>query len=404
MRTRAPSPWPLLLAALRRSNRPRLDRAEIEAAGIDPEALLGAGLIERAAATATWRPPSCEHGCLPNFDFDTRRAEGLVGVACPEDPACWPGLEWYPAAELECFTCSASRVLGILGAENGLDPLDAVQVAPAVAVGTLVARGKRVPVVWMPRPPSELDVICRGLRAGVTGDGLAVLLGRPKGAVPRLEAGEIAVLNVPESSCGDLELWRALDLLDPEYRQTRVTEPTAVFDDVSIELGTVPGERHVVRINGHDLGGFRRGDLNFLRLLYLATARAMAPQADGGWVPKWRLQGDDKDHDLERLRKELAKHEYPDLTPEELKSLIKSSPERDSTIRLAVHPKRIWLDPSIAELELLGDRQTKSKKRGRRHTPGSALLDANLSKGKQVARKLLADARKLGAPGPVQGK
>src|SRR5206468_134396 len=86
----------------------------------------------------------------------------------------------------------------------------------------------------------------------------------------------------------------------------------AVFDDVTLELGTTPGQQHVVRINGQDYGGFQQSDQKFLRLLVLAAARARDPNVDGGgWVPKWALHGDEHDDELADLRAEPRKRGAP---------------------------------------------------------------------------------------------
>ncbi|RMH00003.1 MAG: hypothetical protein D6705_01640 [Deltaproteobacteria bacterium] len=295
-----------------------------------------------------------------------------------------------------------AALTGGLREANGLDMLDVDTPSGVVSIGVLERRGSRLPVVWIRRALGDVENLVRGIRPTVDGDGLvAVLPSALRGQTDRPLSGDIVLLTAPETDDGDLALWRALDILDPSYRQRRVTDPLAIFDEVTVEFATVPGERHVVRINGNDFGGFQKSDVKFLRLLYLAAARASDPDTDGGgWLEKWKLQGDDKDHDIERLRKELEKYHLPDLGPDERKALIKSSPKRDGTIRLAVHPRHVRFDPSLAHLELVGERQTRGKSGKRRRTPGAADLAENLERGRHVALKLLADARKLGVPGP----
>jgi hypothetical protein len=399
MRAEAPSPWPFLLSRLRSARKAVVCRDEIVAAGLDPEGLLRAHLIERQGG-ARWRPPGCERDCFPNLDIESRYDENLVGIACPHDPPCWPGWQWIAFDVLEVFTCPAERVFRALQETNGLQPIDAELDGITVPVGILARRDRRIPVVWMLSPPLMFREICNGLRTTLGGDGLVVLLSRSSAwqAGTRFP-GDIIVLDVRDDVDGDLALWRALDVLDPDYRRDRVSDPTAIFDDISFELATVPGERHVVRINGHDLDGFRRSDLKFTRLLYLAAFRAADLDIDGGgWMEKWRLQGDDKDHDVEALRKELGKSSHPDFGPEELRSLIKSSPARDGRIRLAVHPRRIRFDASLASLKLVGEQQTKSRRGEKRRTPGAERLAANLRQGALIAEQILAAARKLGVP------
>lgn len=294
-------------------------------------------------------------------------------------------------------------VTGGLQQANGLDPLDADLPLGVVPVGTLRRRGKLLPVIWIRDVGADAETLARGVRPTLDGDGLVVVRSPGlRGCTDRPLADGVVLLNAPETDDGDLALWRALDILDPSYGETRVGEPLAIFDDVTIELATVPGERHVVRINGHDFGGFQKSDLKFMRLLYLAAARAADPDVEGGgWLEKWKLQGDEKDHDIERVRKELEKHHHPQLEPEELKALVKSSPKRDGRIRLAVLPQHVRFDSSLAGLQLVGEQQTRGKGGKRRRTPGSDDLAANLRRGQAVAKKLLSDARKLGVPAPA---
>jgi len=398
MRAGAPSPWPFLLSKLRQAYRATVTHSELVAASLDPGELLRPRVIERVG-DGRWCAPDCEHDCYPALDFDARREEGLVGVACPEKPACWPGWRWHPINLVEVFCCPAANVFAGLRAANDLEPLGADLSSTVVPVGTFARRGKRIPVVWMLQPFPPFAELCGGLRNRLGGDGLVVLLSRASDVTTgvRLD-GDVVVLDLPHDGDGDLRLWRALDAIDPAYRQRRISDPLAIFDEVSLELATIPGKRHVVRINGHDFGGFQKSDVKFLRLLYLAAARATDLDVEGGgWLEKWRLQGDDKDHDIEKLRKELVKYHHPDLGAEERKGLIKTSPSRDGTVRLALHPRRLRFDASLAELQLVGEQQTRSKKKGKgSHTPKSQELADNLEKARHVARKLLADARKLG--------
>jgi len=214
----ARSPWPFLLSQLRRSDRPGFGRAELDAAGLDPAELLSARLIEREGGGGTWHPPGCQNGCLPHLDFETRCAERLVGVACPEEPPCWLGFEWHPAVDLERYSCSAGRVFDALRAANGLEPLAVPPRSGVVPVGTLDRSGKRVPVVWMRCAMGAFEPTCRGLRTTLGGDALVVLLSRPPGTTPALLDGGVVLLDVPLDDAGDCRLGRALDLIDPADR------------------------------------------------------------------------------------------------------------------------------------------------------------------------------------------
>ena len=67
-----------------------------------------------------------------------------------------------------------------------------------------------------------------------------------------------------------------------------------------------------------------------------------------------------------------------------------------------MQPGHIRFDESLARLTFIGEQQTRSKKGTRRRTPGAKALAENLERGRQVAKKLLRDARKLGVvPGPI---
>jgi hypothetical protein len=120
-------------------------------------------------------------------------------------------------------------------------------------------------------------------------------------------------------------------------------------------------------------------------------------------MEKWRLQGDEKDHDIEALRRELGKSQHPDLTPAELKALIKTSPNRDGRIRLAVQPRRMRFDPSLAQLTYIAHLGTRNVKDNKRPTPGAKQLEENCRKGLKVAEKLLKAARETGMLPTDQG-
>lgn len=400
MRTEAPSPWPLLLSKLRQANTSTVTSAELKTFGLDPQALLDTHLIERLGGGA-WRAPGCEHNCTPALDFETRVAEGLIGVACPYEPACWPGVKWHPVSSVELFSCSAEKIFRALHVSNGLVPLDVPLGDGVVPVGILNRRGLKLPVVWMLQPFALFHEACLGLRRELGGDGLVVLLGRGS-TISDIPRGKIAVLDLVNDGTGDLHLYRALDLLDPSYRQRRVDSPTAIFDDVRLEFADEPGVRHIVRINGQEYGGFQRSDLKFLRLLLLAASRWQDFNVDdGGWLGKHKLQGDEKDHDLEALREELRRHSHPSLSVEERVSLVKRSPARDGKIRLAVPPTNIVFEESLAKLQLIGERQSYPNSGKARRTPGQVVRSANFVRRDRVAQKLLDEVRKLGVSVPT---
>lgn len=298
-----------------------------------------------------------------------------------------------------------SAVVAELRTINGLAPLDADLPGGWVSLGALQGRGRRLAVVWLRQEvPFDIDTLARGIHATLDGGDLAVLLPPGlRGAADRTVAGGgIVLLTAPKGDEGRLELHRALDLLDPSYRQRRTADPTAIFDDVRFELAEEPGLRHVVRINGVEYGGFQKSDLKFLRLLLLAAERRHDADVDGGgWLEKFKLQGDDKDHDLEDVRAELRRFDHPLVSREDRGALVKGAPGREGKVRLAVPPANITFDPSLAAFELIGELQTRKRTGKARSTPGQKARADNFARRDMVAKKLLADARKLGVPGPA---
>ncbi len=403
MKPAAPSPWPLLLSRLQLAHSAVVARGELEAAGLDAEGLLRARIIERMDA-ARWCPPDCEQICIPNLDLASRSGDGLVGVACPNDPACWPGWQWVPRSALETYRCPAERIFAALRDVNGLAPLDVVLDPSIVPVGVLKRRGRKIPIVWMLEPEASFETLCSGLRHRLSGDGLIVLLSRPAGAILDVcRPGNIVILRVPEANDGDLRLWRALDAIDPSYRGTRIKDRRAIFDEVTMEFATIPGERHVVRINGQDCGGFRVSDTKFARLLLLAGSRAAEADIDGGgWISKSQLLGDEKDHDLEDLRKELANHPVYGLSSAEMKAMIKSAPEGNGQIRLALAPNHIKFDSSLGLLSLMASEGNQRRARRGVRTPGGDTRAANYRKARKTVELLLKKACKLGVPVRVE--
>jgi hypothetical protein len=283
---------------------------------------------------------------------------------------------------------------------NWLEPIEKNLSPTIVPVGLLVRRGMRLPVVWMLEVFPPFEETCLGIRQKLGGDGLVVLLSRSHVArAGDLLARRVVVVELFDRTDSDLALWQAIDALDPAYRERRVRDASAIFDDVKIEFATVPGERHIVRINGREFRGFQKSDLKFLRLLYLAAVRADDHDVEhGGWVKKSALLGDRKDHAIEALREELRKYDHPDITDEERSALLRTSPTRDGLIRLAVHPSLLRFDESLSKLRLVGEQHTRTRSEHRRKTPGAADLEQNLARARQIAMKLLAEARTHGVP------
>ena len=180
-----------------------------------------AGVIERRRASR-WRPPGCEHHCLPNLDLETRSEEGLVGVACPHEPGCWPGWQWIARPDMAEFSCSAEQGLCRYARAERSRATQARLGETIVPVGLLLRRSRRIPVVWMLQPADPFEEICLGLKARLGADSLIVLLSQTAGqTIGVRHPGDVVVLDIRDDPSGDLALWRALDAIDPTYRHTR---------------------------------------------------------------------------------------------------------------------------------------------------------------------------------------
>lgn len=385
-------PWKLLLAKLQRSDDARVSYDEVLRTGWQPEVLVVRERVLEYGKADDYEPPGCINGCFPNVNYDLGAAEGLVAVACPEEPPCWPGWTMVPRTEVEALRCRAKDVFAKLAALNRLSPLATKVPPPFLAVGQARRRGMNLAVVWLRAPKLGFEQLCRGLRADLGVDGLVVLVAKkPPTSLTALD--KIVPFELDVDATGNLGLGRAIDELTPDYRTRVLDEPLLDLDYVRLRLST-RRERHVVELNGQDFGGFRKSDLKFLRLLLLATARKFGP--DDGWIDKSRLRdGSDKDPALNDLRADLGKYDVYGLGEEERKALIRVQ-RGTGLIRLGVPPENITLDASLAELTFVAPTTT-VKKDGTKAKPTK-----KQEEGLQNAATLLRDCRRLGAPGEVE--
>ncbi len=260
MQQRAASAWSFLVSKLRQCPNPAMLYKEFEAAGLSPECLLEARMISRAEHTK-WRPRGCEGYCDPILDFETRHSEGLVGVMCPRaDLWCWDGWDWAAAKDLETFTLTIQDALAQLASVNAMVPLTGSNFGSALPMGILRTRGKKFPVVWMEKVSDTDDLMLSALEKRLGDQGLVVLVGQAPWTLPVLR-GRVAMTEFATDDIGRFRFGDALDLLDPGYRARRVDDGMALFDDVFLEFAEIPGQRHVVRINGKDYDGFRTSDI-----------------------------------------------------------------------------------------------------------------------------------------------
>lgn len=378
--------------------------------------LVGAGVVREVDAAASVVCDACELGHVEDVVFiDTPADAGVRAyVQCPEN-----GRVRVPIDRLRQWEVDLGGIARAIAKAITRDsaPTDVV---PArvwfIGKATFAARSRDVFLARGLSWPDAPGVVAQSSRLAASGTPLVLVAGAvPPASVwgttapPMLALDTVLVLRDGQISFDRAYVeatlsgrGRAEGALTPAERERRIKNRQALFDDVTFEFATDPGVRHVLRINGYDAGGFRKSDVKFTRLLLLAAKRAADQDVEsGGWLEKWRLLGDDKDHDLRDLRDDLEKYPHPDLNPEELKALIKASGSRDGRIRLAVHPGNISFDASLASFQFIGEQQTRPKSGGRRRTPGTAEHEAQLRQGQKNAAKLLAEARKLGVPGPA---
>jgi hypothetical protein len=383
----------LLLSKLRRSDDSRVSYDEVLRTGWQPEVLVARERILEYGKADDYEPPGCLNGCLPNVNYELGAAEGLVAVACPEEPPCWPGWTMVPRTEVEALRCRAKDVFAKLAALNRLSPLTTKVPPPFLAVGQARRRGMNIAVVWLRAPKLGFEQLCRGLRADLGVDGLVVLVAK-KPPSSFTAADKVVPFELHLDGAGRIGLPRAIDELTPDYRTRVLDDPMLDLDYVYLRLSTRPGERHVVELNGQDFGGFRKSDLKFLRLLLLAAARKCG--TNDGWLDKSRLRdGSDKDPALNDLRAELGKYEVSGLGEEERKALLRAQ-RGTGLIRLGVPPENIELDASLAALTFVAT-TTITRKDGTRTKPTK-----KQEEGLQNAATLLRDCRRLGAPGAVE--
>ena len=397
----SPRTWKLLTWKLRQSDRASISLAELQRAGGDLEQLQAGGLVQRLDVDLL-QAPGCEDSCSPNWDWDSRKREGLVGVACPNEPACWSGFKWLRRADLEDNRVDVRGVLGALQARSGLVELAAAIPRPFLAVGRTEKRGKTLSVIWARRLNGALEPAALGLLPRIGGDWLLVVVSGESGP-PRLLAPAVAVLGLAVSSEGALELDPALDVLDPGYRERAVADPEIDLEFVRLGFATNPTERrHLLRINDQEVGTFQQSDVGFLRLLVLAASRR--PERSEGWRLRSVLMGDfasrpapaslKKAGDaLDSLRDALRLASVPGLTEEELGAVVKTQAGSTGKIRLAVPPQNVVFDPSLEFFEWAGPGATA------RSDGMPAKLTPQQRKGLLTAQLLLAECRRLGVPG-----
>lgn len=343
--------WLRALSRLQRTDSPRFSFAEVRELGLEPDELIGGGGFTYAGFDAV--PAACECGVVPAFDFQTRAAEGLVGLACAGSRSCSRGWQWVLRGEHEHLRTDARAVFSAIAGANALQPLEIAVPEPFIPVGRLLRRGLDIAVVWCRIAGPMLQVLGRGLSASLRQPMIIVV--PSSSGNERTEGFEVIAL--PHEETTRLDLLAGVERLTPNHRERVLEDPTLDLDYVSVRFATRPGDRHVVEINGHDFGGFRKSDVKFLRMLLLAAARKNG--ANDGWIDKSRLRdGDDKDRALERMREELVTNDVPGLSEDERRALVRA---HKGQLRLGVPPENIELDASLASLEFIAPTTTRTK-------------------------------------------
>lgn len=377
--------WARALFRLRRTDSPRLSFAEVRELGVDPDELVAEGGFAYAGFEA--ERLDCECGVEPALDFVSRAGEGLVGLACVGVPSCSRGWQWVRRGEHEWLRTDAQAVFGAVALANSLSPLARGVGEPFVRVGVLARRGMEFAVVWTRAGGAQLQTLARGLHVQLGGRPLLIV-------VPSLpvfaRASGIEFVALPEAEAIALGLLSGVEMLTPNYRERVLEDPELDLDYVHLRFATRPGERHVLEINGHDFGGFRKSDVKFLRMLLLAVARKHGP--NGGWIDKSRLRdGDDKDRALERMREELIAYDVPGLSAAERRGLVRAN---KGQLRLGVPSENIEFDASLTTLEFIAA-TTIVRKNGIGASP-----TLKQAEGMRNATVLLHDVRRLESSAP----
>lgn len=314
---------------------------------------------------------------------------GNLPVDCPSLKLRKPDLAVLRLDRDALLRAEATRVAPSLGLRA--EPEFALGL---LSLGVLERRQGTVVILLATKPDREVASAALHLKNCAQADQVAVVSPQFR----EVSIGRLGVVQVPMGANGSLELWRVLKLLWPESWAARV-QNKGVFEEVQLEFASAP-DRHVVRLNGEELHGFRLSDAKFARLLLLAAARAHNHDVEGGgWLAKRYLELDEKENDLRELRDALTGNAPGDcagLTEEEREGLLQSSKEHPGKLRLPLNPLHVRFDDSLRNLPLLADRATEPKSK-RPATKGRAALIKNQAASRARVEQMLERAQAYSA-------
>jgi len=379
------------------------------------EQMVAAGLFRETSSASSVVCDACDYGHVEDVVFiNTPADEGVRAyIWCPDS-----GRVRVPLDRLRQWEVDFQGMARLLAASLAQDGVSEELVPSRVWFIGKAVFAARSRDVFLARGLTWADgaaIVAQASRLTTSGAPLVLVTGAVPptavwggSALPILPVSAVLSLRNGRATIDKLHIESALSGRGGQQRspndqvpRRRLNGRQAIRDEVSVEFAD-GADRHVVRINGFEVAGFSRSDLKFTRLLLIAAVRRSDPDVEGGgWLDKWRLLGDDHDHDLEELRSALEQCVHPDLCPAELKALLSGSGRRDGRIRLAVHPYRVAFDDSLASFQFLGEPQTERKK-GSRRTKGARTHEAQMEQARHTAEKLLAEARKLNVLGPRQ--
>ena len=372
--------------------------SRIATRGKVPAWLIEAGIVTTETSD-TLVLPGCPHGC--SLDVVRLDDDRLV-VECPTDPPCFEGFREVSEAELQRVVLLPERLARVVADRNGLRVGNGKDVDAAWCCGEKRFRDRRLFVYLTGAPtPTLLLAINERIRSLANAHALIYYGSAPDPVVVR-EANRLGYalrpLPVGDSWDFDLNLVDVYDALNPDYLQGREDNARFVFEDVEIAFAEEPGKRHILEMRGVVHAGFTISDKRFSRLLLLAAHRKVDPDVyNGGWVGRDELDLGGKGKNYTEILDALANPGDGvncGLRADDLRLLVRTNPDNDGTIRLAVDPSNLTFDESLRSFAILNApaRRPTSKGGRERYHAGH---NKDLKKGAKRASEFVARSLKL---------